>query len=122
VVGIGLAWWGIRVLVAMAPPTVPFLDRVTMNVTAVLVGIGVAVAAGTVVALLSMFQTSRVSVADMLKQNAGGSGSRGRRRFMNGLVVCEVALSMVLLTGAALMVRTLRRCRTSSPVSKPTRL
>ena len=46
VVGIGLAWWGIRLLVAMAPPTVPFLDRVTMNVPAVLVGFGAAVAAG----------------------------------------------------------------------------
>jgi predicted permease len=108
VVGIGLAWWGIRLLVAMAPPTVPFLDRVTMNAPAVLVGLGVAVAAGVLVALLSILETSRVSLADMLKQDARGSGGRGRRRFMNGLVVCEVALSMVLLTGAALMVRTLQ--------------
>ena len=115
VVGIGLAWWLIRVLVAMAPPTVPFLDRVTMNVPAVLVGLGVAVAAGVLVALLSILETSRVSVADMLKQDAGGSGARGRRRFMNGLVVCEVALSMVLLTGAALMVRTLQAMQAFHP-------
>ncbi len=108
VVGIGLAWWGIRLLVAMAPPTVPFLDRVTMNVPAVSVGLGVAVAAGVLVALLSVFERSRVSLADMLKQDPRGSGGSGRRRFMNGLVVCEVALSMVLLTGAALMVRTLQ--------------
>ena len=107
-VGIGLAWWGVRLLVALAPPTVPFLDRVTMNAPAVLVGLGVAVAAGVLVALLSILETSRVSVAGMLKQDAGGGGGRGRRRFMNGLVVCEVALSMVLLTGAALMVRTLQ--------------
>ena len=107
-VGVGLAWWGTRLLVAMAPPTVPFLDRVTMNVPAVLVGFGVAVAAGVLVALLSILETSRISVADMLKQDAGASGGRGRRRFMNGLVVCEVALSMVLLTGAALMGRTLQ--------------
>jgi len=108
VVGIGLAWWGVRLLVAMAPPTVPFLDRVTMSVPSLLVGLGAAVAAGLLVALLSVFETSRVSVADMLKQDAGASGGRSRRRFMNGLVVCEVALSMVLLAGAALMVRTLQ--------------
>jgi predicted permease len=115
VVGIGLAWWGIRLLVAVAPPTVPFLDRVTMNVPAVLVGLGVAVAAGVLVALLSILEASRVSVADMLKQDAGGSGGRGRRRFMNGLVVCEVALSMVLLTGAALMFRTLQAMVSFNP-------
>lgn len=108
VVGIGLAWWGTRLLVALAPPTVPFLDRATLNGPAVLVGLGVAVAAGVLVALLSIFETNRVSVADMLKEDAGASGGRGRRRFMNGLVVCEVALSMVLLAGAALMVRTLQ--------------
>ena len=51
----------------------------------------------------------------MLKQDAGGSSGRGRRRFMNGLIVCEVALSMVLLTGAALMVRTLQAMQDFHP-------
>jgi len=105
--GLGVAWAAVRVLGAVAPANVPVLHGVGMD--ARVVGAGVALAAVLVglFALIPAAQVNRLDLAQVLNSEGRGAGGRRRRRLMNGLVVAELVLSMVLLTGAAIMVRSL---------------
>src|SRR5499426_794359 len=103
--GLGLAWYGIRQLLAIAPASLPRLDSITIDpgvlVFTALAGLAAAVISGIPPAL----QASRPDVMNILR----GSGSAGRlgggRRLRNIVVVTEVALSFVLLIGSGLMIR-----------------
>ncbi len=106
-VGIGLAWGAIRVVEVMAPRNVPLLNRIDMNPYAVAFGLGAAVIAMILSGLLPAYRTSRLDPAAALQRDSRGASARGRQRLMDSLVISEMALSMVLLTGAAVMLRTL---------------
>src|SRR5262245_55918647 len=103
--GLGLAWYGIRQLLAIAPANLPRLGSVTIDpgvlVFTALAGLAAAVISGIPPAL----QASRPDVMNILR----GSGSAGRlgggRRMRNIVVVTEVALSFVILIGLGLMIR-----------------
>ena len=104
--GLLLAMWSVDAIVALAPAdlpsfVVPRLDwRVLMFVIAVTCG------AGLLLGLLPAWQGSRADLNDVLKQGARGSaGGRERARTRSILVIAEVALSLLLLVGAGLMVR-----------------
>ncbi|MDP2955856.1 MAG: hypothetical protein Q8N53_05500, partial [Longimicrobiales bacterium] len=105
--GVGLAWGAIRVVEAMVPRTVPLMNRIEMNGWAVLFALGAALISVVLSGLLPAYYGSRLDLAGELNRESRGSTARGRRRLMDFLVVGELALSMVLLSGAAVMVRTL---------------
>jgi putative ABC transport system permease protein len=107
VLGIGLAWGTIRVVETLAPRTVPLLNRVDMNLYALLFGLVATVASVVISGLIPAVQASRIDPARILNLDSRGYSARGRRRLMNSLVVTELALSMVLLSGATVMARTL---------------
>ncbi|HSW28539.1 MAG TPA: ABC transporter permease [Longimicrobiales bacterium] len=107
VLGVGLAWAAIRVVEAMVPRTVPLMNRIEMNGWAVLFALGAALISVVLSGLLPAYYGSRLDLARELNRESRGSTARGRRRLMDLLVVGELALSMVLLSGAAVMVRTL---------------
>ena len=104
--GLLLALWGMDAIVALAPQRLPsfvnpHLDwRVLAFVAAVTCG------AGLLLGLLPAVQGSRADLSGVLKDGArGSSGGQSRARLRSILVVAEVALSLVLLAGAGLMVR-----------------
>ncbi len=107
VVGLGVAWAAIRVLGAVAPANVPVLHEVGMTARVVAAGVAVAVALVGLFALIPAAQVRRLDLVQLLNSEGRGAGGRQRRRVMNGLLVAELVLSMVLLTGAAIMVRSL---------------
>lgn len=101
-----LAYWGLRSLVALAPPGVPRLDEVSLHARVFLFTFAVAALAGFVSGLIPALQVSRSGLYENLKESAGRSTSGlGGRRFRQSLVVAEVALSLVVLIGAGLLVR-----------------
>jgi len=65
---------------------------------------------------------SRDDLASTLKESSGGSVGRGRRRVRNGLIVCQVAFSFVLLAGAGLMLRSLIKLQSVNPGFAPQRV
>jgi putative ABC transport system permease protein len=108
-VAIPLTWEGLRLIQAAIPPENPMpyymhfsLDRLTLLYTAV-----VSVLTGMLFGLAPALQASRGHLHDALKDGArGAGGSVSKNRMRSALVVAEVALSLVLLVGASLFVRT----------------
>jgi len=104
-VGLVLAAGGVRLLVGLHPDNLPRLDAVGLDTT--VLGFTLLAAAGSAVmfGLLPALQTARSALADALKERGQAGAGTGRRLLRNGVVVMEVALSMVLLIGAGLMAR-----------------
>jgi putative ABC transport system permease protein len=105
IIGVGLAYLGIRTLLAIAPENLPRLNaiRIDWEVLAfsVLAGLLSAVLFGIVPAL----RTARPNVIQTLRA-AGRSAALGAAGLRNAVVVVEVALAFVLLIGSGLMFRT----------------
>ncbi len=78
--------------------------------------VGVTVVAGLIVGLLPTIQVSRMKVQTALKEGGRGASLGGRRRLVaRGLVVAEIALSLILLGGGAVMVRSFLELQHSDP-------
>ena len=104
--GLALAFLFHRGLLALASayPFVPRLDQVALDLPVVLFTMGLAVGTGLLFGMAPAFVAAR-HVGDALREGGRhGAGPRSRR-LLGGLVVAEVALSLVLLTGAGLLAR-----------------
>src|SRR5438270_8292753 len=105
--GLGLAHFGIKALVALRPAGITRPDDIHLNLTVLLFTIGLSLAAGVFFGIVPALQAARTDVNAFLNQtrgaNAGSSSSRTRR----ALVVAEVALACVLLVGAGFMMKSM---------------
>ena len=77
--------------------------------------LGLSVLTGLVAGIVPAWRLSKANVNETLKQSAGRASDSGGNRTRSILVVCEVALSLMLLTGAGLMIRSLWNLRSTSP-------
>ncbi|HEV8375499.1 MAG TPA: ABC transporter permease, partial [Candidatus Polarisedimenticolia bacterium] len=109
--GLGLlvAWWGVDLLVLAGPP-LPRLDEIRIDGHVLAFTAAISLLTGIVFGLAPAVQASSHDFQESLKEGGwqGGAGS-GRRRLRGLLVVGEVALSLVLLIGAGLLVRSFVR-------------
>ncbi|MEX2271021.1 MAG: ABC transporter permease [Vicinamibacterales bacterium] len=113
--GLALAWAGIRVLVAVGPVDLPRLDAVTMDATIVLFAAGVAAISSIVFGLMPAIRASRPDVMDLLRRSGRQSSLAGGTWLRNGVVIAEVALSFVLLVGSGLMIRSFVALQRADP-------
>jgi predicted permease len=99
--------WGVRALVALAPSTIPRLNEIHPDGTVLGVTLVVAIAAGIGIGLVPALAASRPDLRDALQD--GGRGAAGAsptaRRLRSTLVIGEVALAVLLSTGAVLLLR-----------------
>jgi predicted permease len=114
--GLGLAYAGLRFLVALGPANLPRLNEISMDSQVFAFALVVSLFSGFLFGLIPALKYAgpRISVA----LRAGGrtlSQSRERHRVRNLLVVAQVALAMVLLVSAGLMIRTFLALRTVEP-------
>jgi putative ABC transport system permease protein len=103
--GLAIAWFGVDILLALRPDNLPRVDEIGMNSSVLAFAAGATLLAAFLFGLIPALQASRPDVIDSLRER-GHSVGRRLRRLHNGLVVTEVALSLVLLVGAGLMLRT----------------
>jgi putative ABC transport system permease protein len=104
--GLLVAAWGLDLVVAAIPPDSPFWLVFTIDWRVLLFTSAVAIGSGLLFGLAPAFQALRTDLHETLKEGSRGAGTGGQRhRLRNTLVVSEVALSTVLLIGAALMIR-----------------
>jgi putative ABC transport system permease protein len=103
--GLLLAVWLVDGIVALAPVGLP--NFVTPRLDGRVIGFVVAVTGGAalLLGLLPAWQGSRADVNHVLKDSGRGTAGGARARTRSALVVAEVALSLLLLVGAGLMVR-----------------
>ena len=111
--GIGLAYWGVRIL-AMILPAGRFPRQEELGIDGVTLGFAAALSmlTGLIAGLAPALQLGRVDLNDSLKEGGrSASESAGNKRVRGLLVAGEVALALVLLAGAGLMIRTLLALR-----------
>jgi predicted permease len=118
-VGIVIALWGRDLLLSLQFPGqdmaalqtgVSALDWRLLGLT-----IAVSVATGLLFGLAPAWQTTRVDLTPALKETGRGSHGQARSRLSQTLVVAQVALSLLLLVGAGLFIRTLRNLQQINP-------
>jgi putative ABC transport system permease protein len=108
------AIWGTRALVALAPMDLPRRESIVVDweIGAVIVGVGVAL--GLLASIAPATWAARSTLASLLASSAvRGGGGHGRMR--RGMVVAQVALSLILLTTGSLVVRSFDRLLRADP-------
>jgi len=115
--GLAIAYLGVWLLDNAVPPgMVPYYIHWEISPRVITYTLGVSALTGLVFGLAPALQAGRLNLQEALRDGARGSGQSGRRaRLRNGLVVLEVALSLVLLVGASLFVRSFLNLQSASP-------
>jgi putative ABC transport system permease protein len=118
--GLGLAYGGLRVLLALAPANLPRLNEITIDAAALGFAVATSIASGLIFGLIPIARIVRskspLSLAESFR-GGGRSASAGRsqHRSQNALVVVQVALALVLLISSGLMIRTFQNLRNVQP-------
>ena len=123
--GLGLlfAWWGIHALLALSPGNIPRLDSIRIDPEALLFTLGVSLATGLVFGLVPALTASRPNLNDTLKEGGRSAAEgAGGRRLRGALAIAEIALSLVLLVGAGLLIRSFIRLQEVRPGFNPQHL
>jgi putative ABC transport system permease protein len=106
VLGIVVAQGGLAWLLRLAPSTIPRLDSVTLDPTVIAFTFGTAVFVTVLFGLAPAFRLSGTPVGETLNQGGRrGTSGRAHDRWRSGLLVSEVALSLILLFGAGALIR-----------------
>jgi predicted permease len=115
-VGLLLAWGGVKVLVARAPESIPRLAELSVDTTVVGFTLLLSVATGLLFGLMPATKVSRLNLSDSLREGSRGqSEGLGRRRGRTLLVVAEMALAVLLVIGAGLTIRSFANLQAITP-------
>ena len=108
--GIVVAWWGIRLLrFAFPDATPPFFITLSLDGVTLLILFAVAVLTGVLFGALPSIRGTKADLNAALREGTRGAGEGlSRSRLRSGLVVAEIALSVMLMIGALLLVRSYR--------------
>jgi putative ABC transport system permease protein len=108
--GLLLAVWGTNALIALAPENIPRIDEVGFDARVFGFTLAVSLVTGLLFGLIPTFHSSKPDLNEALKESSRGSlGSATGKRLRGALVSIEVALSLVLLIGAGLMIKSFVR-------------
>ena len=117
--GLFAAYLGLGSLLAIAPIDLPRAASIHLDGAALAFTFSVSLLTGVVFGLLPALKTASVSVNESLKEGGRTGTSAGRARLRQGLVVAEFAMSLVLLTGAGLMIATFSKLLDTDPGFNP---
>jgi predicted permease len=113
------AYLGLGSLLAIAPIDLPRAESIHLDSAAFAFTFLVSLLTGAVFGLLPALKTAAVSVSESLKEGGRTGASAGRARLRQGLVIAEFAMSLVLLTGAGLMIATFSKLLHTDPGFNP---
>ncbi len=114
--GVLLAWWGLQLLVDLSPANIPRLENIRLDGRVLWFTLGLAMLTGLIFGLAPALQTTQLKLGETLKEGGRtGAGGRSARLIRGGLVVVEVALTLVLLVGAGLLIRSFWRLQQVDP-------
>ncbi|HKC86998.1 MAG TPA: ABC transporter permease [Blastocatellia bacterium] len=114
--GLALAWWGIELLVSLAPPDLVNLSQVKINVAVLGFTLGISLLTGVIFGLAPALAATRLNLHESLKEGGKNTGGGLRtHRLRNSLVILEVALAIVLLICAGLLIRSFARLQGVDP-------
>ncbi len=110
------ASWGVGLLQSAEASPIPRINPVQVNVTVLLFTIGVSLLVGILFGLAPALHSSRLDLSEELKStaNAVGSAMGSGRALRNSLIVAEIAVSLALLVGAGLLLRSFADMRSAN--------
>lgn len=103
--GVLLAYWGTDLLLALRPADLPRVQDIHIDGTVLLFCLGACLFTGVIFGMAQALPAIRWDVVDYLKEGTKGAGGGGRHPTRKILVIAEVAMSMILLLGAGLLIR-----------------
>jgi putative ABC transport system permease protein len=112
ILGLGLAWWALRVGVSFLPETLPRISSIALDGKVVGFALFLAVLTGLLCGLIPALATARTSLSQALKDGGRGTTGGGHGRLRSALVVAQLAVTLVLLTAAGLLLRSFEKMRT----------
>jgi putative ABC transport system permease protein len=115
VLGTAIGSLGLRGLVALVPAGTGLPPSLGIDLTVLAFTAGLSLLTGVVFGLVPALQSSRPDLLAVLREGGRSVGGAARRRFRDGLVVAEVALSLVLLVGAGLLLRSVLALQGADP-------
>jgi len=112
--GLLLAQWGVELILAFGKDSIPRADEIGLDNRVLVFTLAVSALTGVIFGLAPALQSSRADVQEALKETTRGA-TGGRHRLRQALVVAEVALTLVLLIGAGLLIRSFYRLQQVNP-------
>lgn len=104
--GLLIAKWGTRAIVAALPDALPRTEEIAIDAHVLMFTLGISVLTGILFGLFPALKTLKPDMHETLKEGGRG-GSGARHRAQNVFVALEMAMALVLLIGAGLMIRSL---------------
>ena len=118
--GLLLALWGVDLLVSMIPAGAPRVGEIGLDGWVLCFTMGISILTGVLFGLAPTLQASKLDLHEALKEGSRGSTEGGRRSRVRGaLVISEIALSLMLLVGAGLLIKSFQRLRETDPGFRP---
>ncbi len=112
---------GIGLLIRLAPAGLPRINEVSVDRWVLGFTFGVSLLTGVIFGLIPALQVSKPDLNEALKEGSRGSSEGQRTLLRRGLVVVEIALSLVLLISAGLLIESIKRLTEVSPGFDPTK-
>jgi predicted permease len=121
--GLAVAHWGLKGILAYAAAALPRAETVHLNGSVLAFVAGVSLVTGIAFGLVPALRASQSDLREDLAESAGRTGTgRKHHRTLRGLIVAEMALSLVLLVGAGLLVRGFLALMSTDPGLKADRV
>jgi putative ABC transport system permease protein len=118
--GVLFAIWAIDLVKTIGTQTIPRLSEVRIDSTVLVVTLAIAIGTGLIFGLVPGLASGKSDLTESLKEGGRGSTSgRLHNRLRNALVIAEVALALVLLTGAGLLLKSFVRLQNVNPGFNP---
>jgi len=122
VLGLMLAYGGLRFLVSLSPENIPRTNEIGIDWTVLLFAIGVSLLTGIIFGIAPALQSSKSDLHESLKEGGRTGTGVARRNLRNLLVIAEVAVALVLLIGAGLLIRSFLNVQRVDPGFNPEKM
>jgi putative ABC transport system permease protein len=123
VLGVALAWAGLKLFVAAAPPGFPRLSELTIDPVVLGFTAAVAILTALVFGIVPAMQVSKTDLMASLKESGrSGTDGAGRQHLRSALVTLQIAMALVLLIGAGLMINSFIRIESNPLGADPKNL
>ncbi len=115
-IGIALAYWGVRALSSLLPDNLPQMNAIGVDNFVLIFALALSAIASVAFGMVPALFASKSDIQASLREGSGRSGESGnRRQARNFLAAAEIALAMVLLVAAGLLLRSFSKLTSVSP-------
>lgn len=117
--GVLFAYWGVSLIVGLYHGNLPRIGAIGVDSTVAVFALVVSLLVGVLLGLVPSFQVSNRQLQTDLQEGGRGTAGASSSRVRNGLIVAQVAITLILLVGAGLLGRSFQRLLEVSPGFEP---